>query len=151
MENDETLLFKVQNLEFEKMCKKKELQELKKKTTELEEKNAALRFPIYIVYPKMFLNYLICREEVQVLEVNERGSKSIILALKDQVAYFKKKCKEVDQLKDESNKLKETLRNMDRVETVLEGTKEEVEEILRNERNMQTLALLAVTLKKSVE
>lgn len=99
---------------------------------------------------KNLLIFVIFRHMVLSLEESERSSKSVILALRDQVSYFKKKSKEVEKLKEETNQLKETLSSMDKVESVLHGSKADVEEILRNERSMSTLALLSVSLKKYI-
>lgn len=95
----------------------------------------------------MFSN-IFFRNEINQLESNIRTYDSTVIALKDQISYFKSKSKETDRLNSEIVKLKQTLKDLQNVQLALDGSKEQVYEIIRTEHNVESLAILAVTLKK---
>lgn len=68
--------------------------------------------------------------------------------MKDKLDTVKIRASEVDKLKTEISVLKSTLQNAEKVQTAIHGTRAEVTEILRNETNIEALALLSATLKK---
>lgn len=78
------------------------------------------------------------------MRVHESG----IHALKDQISYFKSKARETDKLAEEVVKLKSSIKDMENVQTAIKGTREEVNEMLKNENNIESLAILAAILKK---
>lgn len=69
-------------------------------------------------------------------------------ALNQQILYFKQKSKENDKLSDEVIRLKDKLRNMEDVQAVISGSRDEANEMLRHNRDPNALALMASTLKK---
>lgn len=77
-----------------------------------------------------------------------RTYESTILALKDQISFFKSKSKETDRLNVEIAKLKQKLKDLENVQLALSGTKDQVFEMIRSEHNVDSLAVLAATLKK---
>lgn len=88
------------------------------------------------------------RQEIKELENDIRTYESTIHAFKDQISFFKSKSKETDRLNTEIVKLKQTLKNLQNVELALGGTRDQVNEMIRNEHNVDSLAILAATLKK---
>lgn len=88
--------------------------------------------------------------EVRRLEGQEKVYESTTRALKDQLAFIKDKCRDVGRLNSEVNRLKEQLRKMDRLKTVLDGTREQVEDMLRENIDQSSMSLLVVTLKKEL-
>lgn len=82
--------------------------------------------------------------------MSERGraTESAIHALKEQVQYFKQKSKENDKLDEELIRLKMQLRNLENVQKVLSGSREQVNDLLRHNRDPQSLTILVTTLKK---
>ncbi|KAJ8916316.1 hypothetical protein NQ315_005011 [Exocentrus adspersus] len=90
------------------------------------------------------------REEVTKLESKIREYESSIHALKDQISYFKSKARESEKLSEEVVKLKNSIKDMENVQLAVNGTREQVNDILKNERNIESLALLVATLKKTL-
>lgn len=126
------LLHKLDNANFSISLKEKEIKTINEKKYKLKQQNKSLR------------------EEVARLENNDRTMESTMHAFKDQIVYFKSKAKDTDRLSDEIIKLKSTIRNMENVEAVLKASREQVNNILRDEHNVESLALLAATLKKAL-
>lgn len=84
------------------------------------------------------------------MESDLRTYESTIHALKDQISFFKSKSKESDRLNAEIAKLKQTMRDVQSVQLAIDGTRDEVMQMLKNENNIESLAILAATLKKYV-
>lgn len=82
------------------------------------------------------------------LEHKQSVSESVIHALKEQVAYFKLKSKETTRLNEEVVRLKEKLKDLEDVQLVLTGSKQQVSDMLRHNRDPESLSLLVSTLKK---
>ncbi|KAG5872566.1 hypothetical protein JTB14_033983 [Gonioctena quinquepunctata] len=127
-----TLVNQVENLQFKISLNEKNNKKYREKIHKLESQTRGLR------------------EEVSQLENKEKVHESAIHALKDQIAYFKGKAKESDQLSAEIVRLKNSMKNMDNIQLAINGTRDQVNEILRNEHNMDSLALLVATLKKAL-
>lgn len=102
---------------------------------------------IFIVNSSSLLTFFY-RKEIAELETNIRTYESTIYALRDQISYFKSKSKETDRLNSEIVKLKQSLKDLENVQLALDGTREQVNDIIRNEHNVDSLAILAATLKK---
>lgn len=96
----------------------------------------------------IFLRFYTSREEIIELERQIKVHESAIHALKDQISYFKSKARENDKLSEEVIKLKNDIKNMESVQLAINGTREQVNEMLRNENNIESMAILAATLKK---
>lgn len=106
-------------------------------------------FVISLSYPLLiFVFILISREEVIDLESKIKVHESAIHALKDQISYFKSKARDSDKLSEEVVKLKNSIKDMESVQLAINGTREQVNEMLRNENNIESMAILAATLKK---
>ncbi|XP_044744269.1 E3 ubiquitin-protein ligase TRAIP [Coccinella septempunctata] len=90
------------------------------------------------------------KELVSSLENKIRSYESALNGLKEKVRLYKSRASEADRLKEEVSSLKSTLDNVEKVQTAIHGTRAEVTEILRNETNIEALALLSATLKKSL-
>ncbi|XP_050505000.1 E3 ubiquitin-protein ligase TRAIP isoform X2 [Diabrotica virgifera virgifera] len=131
-EDSATLLFKLENANFAMTLKEKEIKNLQESKQKLKGQNQKLR------------------EEVIKLENNERNFQSTMLAFKSQISFFKKKSKETDNLAEEIEKLKSKLKTMEHLETAIEGTREQVYGILKDERDAEALAILAASLKKAL-
>lgn len=82
------------------------------------------------------------------MESSIRTYEPTILALKDQISFFKSKSKETDRLNSEIVKLKQSLKDLQNVQLALDGTRDQVYDMIRNEHNVESLAVLAATLKK---
>ncbi|XP_023024574.2 TRAF interacting protein no poles [Leptinotarsa decemlineata] len=127
-----SLVNQVENLQFKITLEKKNKKENQEKIRTLESMNRGLR------------------EEVANLENKEKVHESAIHALKDQITYFKSRAKETDRLSAEIVRLKNSMKDMDNVNVAINGTRDQVDEILRNQHNIESLALLAATLKKAL-
>lgn len=68
--------------------------------------------------------------------------------MKDQVSYYKAKYKESESQAAEIIKLKQNIKNLENVRLALDGTTEQVNEMIRSEHNSESLAILAAMLKK---
>ncbi|KAJ8983374.1 hypothetical protein NQ317_010467 [Molorchus minor] len=84
------------------------------------------------------------------LENKARSHESAIHALKDKMSYFKSKSNETDRLREEVTKLKNKIKDMESIEMAINGTRDEVNNVLRTERNVESLALMSAILKKSL-
>lgn len=69
-------------------------------------------------------------------------------ALKEQVAFFKLKAKETKRLSDEVTRLKDKLKELEHVQLVVTGTKDQVTDMLRHNKDPHSLSFLVLTLKK---
>ncbi|XP_060533668.1 E3 ubiquitin-protein ligase TRAIP-like isoform X2 [Cylas formicarius] len=123
---------KLDSLEYQMRLKEKELQNLSEKYGKVKKQNEGLR------------------QEVSNLTQTEKAHNSAVLGLKEQVHFFKKRAKDCEKLDAEIHHLKSRIKSMENVELALTGTRKEVEDIIRNETNIESLALLASTLKKSL-
>lgn len=88
------------------------------------------------------------RKEISELESKLRLYESTIHALKDQISFFKSKAKETDRLNLEITKLKQSVKDLENVQMALDGNRDQVYDMIRNEHNIESLAILAATLKK---
>lgn len=82
------------------------------------------------------------------MEDKEKNLQSTIHALKERVAELKRKCQEVNRLEEDVSRLRHKLNEYQNVEVVLQGTKEQVDILLRHTADNKQLALLVETLKK---
>ncbi|XP_066262668.1 E3 ubiquitin-protein ligase TRAIP-like isoform X1 [Euwallacea similis] len=131
--DDVTVLqHKLDSIEFSMKLKEQEMKNIAIKNKEIENKNKALLL------------------HVKELETSERTYDSIVAALKEQVKFFKGQVKNCNKLKDEVTKLKNEIKGLENVQIAVSGTKQQVQDIIRNENNVESLALLAATLKKSL-
>lgn len=126
------LQHKIDSLQFNLTLKEKDVQNYKEKYKKAKTQNVALR------------------GEIQELENKVRTHDSVQNALRDQIIYFKSKCKENEKLTQEVSRLKTNLRAMESTQLALVGTREQVNDMIKNESNIEALALLATTLKKLV-
>lgn len=69
-------------------------------------------------------------------------------ALKEQIKYFKEQAQNSNRLKTEVTKLRTELKDLEHVQTAICASRHQVEQIIQNESNVDSLALLAATLKK---
>ncbi|KAK9877432.1 hypothetical protein WA026_018542 [Henosepilachna vigintioctopunctata] len=127
-----TLQAKLDGANFKLHLKKHELTELYEKFDLREAQNLQLR--------QLVANL---EQKIGSLESNTH-------ALKEKLSFFKSKAKDSERLQSEVNSLKENLKDVQKVETALYGTRAEVNEILKNETNIEALALLSATLKKTL-
>ncbi|XP_056640633.1 E3 ubiquitin-protein ligase TRAIP-like [Diorhabda sublineata] len=127
-----SLTYKLENANFTLSLKEKELKKVIEQNQKLEEINKSLR------------------REIAKIETEGKGLQSTILAIKEQVTHYKNKCKEVDVLSSEILKLKNKIKDMGNIELVINGSRDQVNDILREEHNVESLALLTVTLKKAL-
>ncbi|EFA07352.2 E3 ubiquitin-protein ligase TRAIP [Tribolium castaneum] len=127
-----TLQYKIDGLQFQLTLKDKDVQNYSAK------------------YQKAKGQLLALRTEVQELESKARTHDSIVNALKDQITYFKEKAKEKEKLSEAYMKLKNTVKKYESVERAISGTREAVTEMIKNESDIESLALLAATLKKTL-
>ncbi|XP_044263511.1 E3 ubiquitin-protein ligase TRAIP [Tribolium madens] len=127
-----TLQYKIDALQFQLALKDKDVQNYTTKYQKAKTQNVALR------------------TEVQELESKIRTHESIVNALKDQISYFKEISRDRDRLSESYFKLKETVKKYANVETAINGTREAVTEMIKNESDIESLALLAATLKKTL-
>ncbi|XP_018329195.1 E3 ubiquitin-protein ligase TRAIP isoform X2 [Agrilus planipennis] len=132
VQDDISLQSKYDNLNFQLKLKEMDLKSLKEKYTKIESQNMGLK------------------NEVKTLQSELATSSSVCFALKDQISYFKARSKEREKLADEVQRLKEQLKDMEHVEIVLSGTKDEVDNMLRENNNIQSLQLLVATLKREL-
>lgn len=127
-----TLQHAVDNLKLKLDEQKKELTNYDEKHNKIKSKNAALRLMVIDT------------------EKENKALTSVVHELKEKNKFFQKKVQEAENLRIEIGSLKATLEATNKVQTVLDGTKEQVQEILLNETNIEALALLAATLKKTL-
>lgn len=127
-----TLQHKMDNLDFQIKLKDKDIQIGKDKNKKLKDQNFSLR------------------NEVKELENKQSVSESVMHALKEQVAYFKLKAKESNRLNDEVVRLKEKVKDLEHVQLVITGSKEQVNDMLRHNKDPHSLSLLVHTLKKEL-
>ncbi|KRT81793.1 hypothetical protein AMK59_5428, partial [Oryctes borbonicus] len=127
-----TLQHKMDNLNFQMKLKDKDVQLYKDKHKKIEDQNIALR------------------NEVKELEHKQSVSESVMHALKEQVSYFKLKAKETSRLNDEVGRLKDKLKDLEHVQLVVTGSKEQVTDMLRHNKDPHSLSLLVYTLKKEL-
>lgn len=71
-----------------------------------------------------------------------------MFALQDQVKYFKEEARGCRKMNSEVIALKAKLRDMENLQLVTDGTKQEVDDMLRNNLDPNALSLMVVTLKK---
>lgn len=82
------------------------------------------------------------------MEGNGSILKSTIHELQSQVSYFKTKSKEADRAQEEIVSLKKKIEGLEKTHFVLNATKEEVQDMMRQNNDQDTLCLLVATLKK---
>lgn len=75
-------------------------------------------------------------------------TETALFALQDQVKYFKEKSKANSKLFSENVALKAKMRDLENMSLVTSGTKEQVEEMMRNHQSVESLSLMVVVLKK---
>lgn len=90
------------------------------------------------------------RHHTKELEHGGKRLESIIHAQKEQIKYFKDQVQNCDRLREENVRLKNEVKSLDQVQIALGGTRQQVEDIIRNENNIESLALLASILKKYI-
>lgn len=133
VEGDFTVLqHRLDGAEFQLRLKDKEIKNFVEKCRSVEEKNKSLRL------------------KVKELEMSELKHESVMAALKDQIKFFKQKSLACDKLLEEVNQLKSEIKSLENVQATVNGSRQQVEEIIRNENSVESLALLAATLKKSL-
>ncbi|KAJ8962846.1 hypothetical protein NQ318_001246 [Aromia moschata] len=127
-----TLQNKVHDLQFQITLKEKDIKLFSEKYSKAKAQNIALR------------------EEIKELEDKCKSHESAIHGLKDRMVYLKSKSKDNDKLTEEVAKLKTRVKDMENIHLAVTGSKEDVNEMLRNEKNVESLALLSAILKKSL-
>ncbi|CAG9769907.1 unnamed protein product [Ceutorhynchus assimilis] len=132
-EADSTVLqYKLEAAEFSMKLKERDANEIAKTNQKLKEQNKSLR------------------SSIKELELATPRFESVIAALKDQIKYFKNEAKKCAQLESEVKMHKNRIKDLEHVQLAVEGSRLQVDEIIRNENNVESLALLAATLKKSL-
>ncbi|XP_050294940.1 E3 ubiquitin-protein ligase TRAIP [Anthonomus grandis grandis] len=123
---------KIENLEWNMKLKDQEVKSVGTKNKELSTQNKNLR------------------QYIKKLEADERGHESVIVALKDQIKFFKTEAQQANKYRDEAVSLRNELKNVELVQKAVSSTRSQVEDLIRNETSIDNLALLAATLKKSL-
>ncbi|XP_030761865.1 E3 ubiquitin-protein ligase TRAIP [Sitophilus oryzae] len=131
-EDATVLQHKLDGVEFQMRLKDKDISNLQAKKKELNKQNVALR------------------SEIKRLELEEVTHQSAIAALKDQIKFFKTKSQNCDSLIEQVSQLKNKLKDLEHVQAAVTASRSYVDDIIRNENSMESLALLAATLKKSL-
>lgn len=90
------------------------------------------------------------REEIRDLESKAKATDSSMHALKEHISYLKTKSKDNDRLHEEINRLKNQLKNMESIQLVMNGSVDEVEDMLRLNHTTDQLCMLVSTLKRYV-
>lgn len=125
-----TLQSKIDNLNFQISLKDKDIKDYKEKYKIYQIQNACLRL------------------EVSGVEDRLKSHESTVHGLRDRVTFYKSKATECERLADENQILKTKIRNMETVQTAVNGTREEANEAFRNESNRENLLIMCMTLKK---
>ncbi|XP_019771031.2 E3 ubiquitin-protein ligase TRAIP [Dendroctonus ponderosae] len=133
LEADVTLLqHKLDGVEFTMKLKDQEIKALAVKNQETMKQNKSLR------------------HHTKELEHGEKRFESIIAAQKEQIKYFKDQVQNYDRLREENVRLKNEMKSLDQIQIALGGTRQQAEDIIRNENSIESLGLLASILKKSL-
>ena len=109
----------------------------------LQDKIDSLEFNL-----KIKTNEVETGKKVKKMEESALTKQSAMNALSDQIKFFKNKSHICDKLKEEIALLKNRIKDMENMELVISGSRSMVEDIIRNENSVESLALLAATLKK---
>lgn len=96
----------------------------------------------------VFWLFINCRAQVKELELAEKRYESVAAAFKEQIKYFKSQAQNCSKLQDEITRLRNEVKNLEQVQVAVTGSRQQVDEIIRNENSIESLALLAATLKK---
>jgi hypothetical protein len=123
---------KLDNLQFQLTLKDKDVKNFTDKYKKIKNQNVALR------------------GELSESENKLRIHDSVVHALKDQISFFKSKAKERDRLIEELSKMKSKLKHMESIQLAVNGSREEVNDMLKNENDIESLVILAATLKKAL-
>ncbi|CAH1163838.1 unnamed protein product [Phaedon cochleariae] len=99
---------------------------------------------------KLKKQHLALRTEVTKLEHNEKVNESTVHALKQQISYFKSKAKDSDRLTEEIVKLKNNIKDMENVQIAINGTRDQANEMIKNQNHVESLAIVAAMLKKNL-
>lgn len=84
------------------------------------------------------------------LEGKNRQTDSTLFALKQKIEYYREKLKNRDQLENEISCLKQKINDLKSLELVLTGTREQVNDVVRHNRDPKSLGILVTALKKLV-
>ncbi|XP_022911915.2 E3 ubiquitin-protein ligase TRAIP [Onthophagus taurus] len=90
------------------------------------------------------------RTEIQQHESDKVTYESVIRSLKDQVQYFKTKVKDFEQLRDENKSLSIKIKDMQNIDLIISGCKDQVTEMLKYDHDPKSLSLMVQTLKKEL-
>lgn len=82
------------------------------------------------------------------MESQARVADSAMHALKQQIEYFKNKAKDGEKHQDEIIRLKRKLDDLKSLQMVLSGTRDEVTDMVRHNRDPDSLGVLVTALKK---
>ncbi|KAL1512537.1 hypothetical protein ABEB36_002118 [Hypothenemus hampei] len=126
------LQYKLDNAEFNIKLKDKEMKSLANKNTELETQNSSLRTLI------------------KDMQLEESKQASRLLEYKDQLKKYKEQVQGCDKLKNDIRKFKNDIRNLENMQIALKGTQQQVADIVRNENNIENLAVLVSILKNTL-
>ncbi|XP_057663728.1 E3 ubiquitin-protein ligase TRAIP-like isoform X1 [Diorhabda carinulata] len=124
-----SLTYKLDNMNLTLSLKEKELKNVKEAKKKLEEMNGALE------------------RDIAMRDTEKKGLQYTLRGLIERVVHFKNKSKEVEV---EILKLENKIKDMENIEMVLNGSREQVDDILKEGHNIEFLALLTVTLKKAL-
>lgn len=127
-----TLQFKLDNMQYQLRLKDTDIKNLQEKHEKAKYQATELR------------------KEVKSLEHDLRVRESAMHAYKEQILYFKNKSKDCDKLTDEMMRLKDRLVNMETVQAVINGSQDEANEMLRNNRDPHALTIMVTSLKKEL-
>nr|CAI5820223.1 unnamed protein product [Callosobruchus analis] len=127
-----TILNKVDNLEYQNRMLDKDVKDYKEKVSTLKKQNGLLR------------------QEIKTVESSLKAYETTIISLKEQMSYFKSKSKESEKLSVEIVKLKNTIKNMENAQKAINGTRDQVNEMLKNEADVESLAIYGAMLKKAL-
>ncbi|CAH2002026.1 unnamed protein product [Acanthoscelides obtectus] len=125
------MLNKIDNLEYQNRMLDKDVKNYKEKNSSLKKQNDLLR------------------QEVRSVEASLKAYEMTIISLKEQISYFKSKSKESEKLTTEIVNLKNTIKNMENAHIAINGTRDQVNEMLRNEADVESLAIYGAMLKKT--
>ncbi|CAH2002025.1 unnamed protein product [Acanthoscelides obtectus] len=126
------MLNKIDNLEYQNRMLDKDVKNYKEKNSSLKKQNDLLR------------------QEVRSVEASLKAYEMTIISLKEQISYFKSKSKESEKLTTEIVNLKNTIKNMENAHIAINGTRDQVNEMLRNEADVESLAIYGAMLKKAL-
>ncbi|VEN33809.1 unnamed protein product [Callosobruchus maculatus] len=127
-----TILNKIDNLEYQNRMLDKDVKDYKEKVSTLKKQNGLLR------------------QEIKTVESSLKAYETTIISLKEQISYFKSKSRESEKLTAEIVKLKNTIKNMENAQIAINGTRDQVNEMLRNEADVESLAIYGAMLKKAL-